>query len=362
MSRRSTPHLSTSNGTGLTGDLLDRMGLTGGASQEDIERSHDAIVEFLQRAPRDLRGWAGREIVAVDEAYLLLSDPAADLDGPDPDRPDPDRPDPDRPDPDERASDLAEEDTSTEDAADGGPAAATTGPHPGPHPGRTPRRDRTRTPAPAGTARGLTRSRPLRVGLVGAVLVAVVVGVYAMGRDSGVPGISGTPTDKATAATTATPVDQAKVATLMAKISTNPKDVASLRTLGDIYFQAADYATASTWQQKILAIDAKDVTAHLALGAAQFNLGNASEAEKQWKQVVAIDPRQAEAHYDLGFLYLSQSPPDLAKVRAEWRTVVDIDPKSEIAKTVATHLSSLDGATPGASPTASPSASPTPGH
>lgn len=179
-----------------------------------------------------------------------------------------------------------------------------------------------------------------------AAAAVVVVGVYALGRGPAVPGISGTPTDQPTAAASTTPLDQAKVAALMTKLQADPKDVASLRGLGDLYFQSGDYATASDWQRKILAIDGKDVTAHLALGAAQFNLGNSAEAERQWRQVLTLDPKHAEAHYDLGFLYLSQNPPDLAKVRAEWQAVVDLDPNSEIAKTVATHLASLDTPAP----------------
>ncbi|MBI1759768.1 MAG: tetratricopeptide repeat protein [Actinobacteria bacterium] len=294
------PTSAAKDATGLTNELLGRMGLTSAASQEDIESAHDRILEFLQQAPRGLRSWAEREITAADEAFVLLSDPAADLHAADPD-----------------AADAA------------GPAAE----------------------PPSTATRTSRRTHPARTGLVGAVIAAVVLGGYAIGREPGVPGISGTPTDQSSTAPPATPVDQAKVAALMAKVSANPKDVDSLRTLGDTYFQAADYATASSWQQKILALDPKDATAHLALGAAQFNLGNAAEAERHWRQVVALNPRQAEAHYDLGFLYLSQSPPDLAKVREEWRTVVEIDPASAIAKTVATHLASLDGATPSPSPT-----------
>ena len=56
-------------------------------------------------------------------------------------------------------------------------------------------------------------------------------------------------------------------------------------------------------------------------------------------------------HYDLGFLYMSQTPPDSANMQAEWKKVVAIDPNSNFAKTVVTHL---------ASSTAAPTASATP--
>ncbi len=74
-----------------------------------------------------------------------------------------------------------------------------------------------------------------------------------------------------------------------------------------------------------------------------YNQDKAAEAEKQWRQVIAVDPKSAEAYYDLGFLYLSQNPPDITKVRAEWNKVIEIEPNSDLAKRVITHLQSLEG-------------------
>ncbi|MHB1801122.1 MAG: tetratricopeptide repeat protein [Actinomycetes bacterium] len=190
------------------------------------------------------------------------------------------------------------------------------------------------------------------------LVVAVVLGVYYLGRGSPVPGISGTPTNQAsaTAAAGSAPValDQAKVVALMKKVGADPKDVASLQALGDIYFASADYRTATVWEQKVLAIDSKNQVALLALGAAQFNQGNKAEAKEQWLVAAALYPNLAEVHYDLGFLYLSQDPPDVAKVTAEWNKVIEIDPSSKVAKTVATHLKSLRSPSPDTSVTPSP--------
>lgn len=201
----------------------------------------------------------------------------------------------------------------------------------------------------ASPARAARHSRRL-VTVLGAVAAAAVVfAVYSMGKPA-VPAFNGKAADEASTSASQAPVDTAKVADLMKKISANAKDVASLLALGDLYFQAGDYKNASLWERKVLAVDPKNTTALLALGAAQFNLGNANEAEKSWLQVVALDPRKAEAHYDLGFLYLSKTPPDMAKVRKEWSAVVAIDPTSDIAKTVATHLKSIQSsAAPGTS-------------
>lgn len=268
-------------------ELLARLGLTAKASDDDVETAHADLVEFLGKAPTGLRTWAGRELASIDEAYALLSDPAAD------------------------------------------PAALA---------------GDTSPPARSRLARdGIHLSSRFVLGFA-AVAVAAVVGivVYQSGKPS-TASAEPAPATTTTADTAASQLDTAKVAQLMQRISANPNDVTSLTALGDLYFQAGDYNTAGGWMAKAVAISPKDVKARLALGAAQFNLGNTTAAEKQWKRVVALDPKNVEAYYDLGFLYLSEKPVDTARAKAAWAKVVAIAPKSNVAKTVATHLKTLGG-------------------
>ena len=308
-------HLGSGGGrldqAGFRNELLGRLGLRVDASDQDVETAHNDLVEFLELAPHEVRSWAAARAADVDEAFALLSGPTENL--------------------------IAE----TAQAARGGPGEASL------------------TSAPTVALSALTafrswwQNKTLRASLILVVAVAIVLGVYGLGRGSQVPGISGAPTNQTSGAVAPAAVDQVSVAALMKKISSNPKDIASLQALGDIYFAAADYQTATVWEQKVLAIDPKNQVALLALGAAQFNQGNKAEAKKQWLIAAALYPNLAEVHYDLGFLYFSQNPPDLAKVTAEWNKVIKIDPNSNIAKTVATHLKSLQSPSPSASVTPS---------
>lgn len=287
---------------------------------KDTGPAREDLVDFLRSAPPQLQAWAREEIAALDGNPDVGQDQDQDGGGVD----------------DEFDDGPDDEFDDEEDS--------------GPVPRHEPARDRRHTGRRLPTR--WLRSKPV-LALAGLALVATVVGgVYLAGR-SEVPGIQGAATDTASGTGQ---VDQAKLAALMQKISANPKDVASLSQLGDLYFAAGDYKTAAVWEQKVLQVDPKNVTAMLALGAGHFNQGDTTKAEQVWQQVVALDPRQAEAHYDLGFLYLSKNPPDMAKVREEWGKVVQIDPNSQIAKTVTTHLTSLQTASPGAS--ASPSVNP----
>jgi tetratricopeptide (TPR) repeat protein len=287
------------NGGEARNELLGRLGLAADASDQDIETAYNGLVEFLELAPNETRSWAAAQVREADEIFALLSGPEEDLTA---------------------ASTRV---SLTKDVPSQSPASPV-----------------------ASFAAGLKqRQTPLLWVGIPLLIVAVFFGVKGMGKEA-VPGISGKPTNQTTStAGPAAPakVDQAKVGGLMVKITANPKDKASLQALGDLYFAAADYKTAIGWEQKVLAVDPKNQVALLALGAAQFNQGNPTEAKKHWLNAAALYPNVAETHYDLGFLYLSQTPPDMAKATAEWNKVIAIDPNSSVAKTVATHLKSLKG-------------------
>jgi len=309
-------------------ELLGRLGLRASASDQDVEKAHDELVDFLELAPHEMKSWAAARATDVDEAFALLSGPDENLVPP--------------------ALPVPTVVSAT-------PAV----PVPTPPPAFAPTEpvesvesvESWQTPAPASSWR---RVRPYLLWvLVPLLVVGIAFGVYRTGKSSAVPGINGTPTSSATAAAgAAKPVDPAKVAALMTKIVANPKDVVSLQGLGDLYFGALDYKSAATWENKILAVDPKNQTALLALGAAQFNQGDTVAAKKTWLFAAGLYPKSAVVHYDLGFLYLSQTPPDKVNMTLEWNKVIAIDPKSEIAKTVANHLkSSAATATPTAQPT-----------
>jgi tetratricopeptide (TPR) repeat protein len=278
-----------------TAELLARLGVGPGASMEELERAHDQRLDFLTQAPAEMSDWAQQEIGRVDEAYALLTDPHADI-------------------PAAAAAALADR---------GGAQPSSESPV---------------TPA-AAASQAPRMAHSTKVLLLVALAAAVIFGVYKMGG-SDVPAITGQPTDSSSAAA-APQLDTAKVGAAMQKISANPKDVAALKELGDLYFQAGDYPTAIEWEKKAVELEPQDVTALLALGAAQFNSGDSAGAKANWKKVVKLDASNAEAHYDLGFLALSVEPVDMDTAKAEWQKVVDIDPKSELAKSVSTHLEGL---------------------
>ncbi len=310
------------NATEFRNGLLAQLGLTASASDLEIETAYNGLLELLDLAPHQAQSWAAAQLREIGQAYALLSGPAEALTA-------------------AMISAATVAEAPTQISQPAAPAA-------------------TQISQPAAPAATLSpaalKSRRRLMYRVGIPVIAgaIIFGVYTLGGDSGVPDITGTPTNTSAPAEPSTvPVDPVKLAGLMEKISTNPKDIASLRELGSIYFAAGDYESAAIWKQKILNIDPKDQLALLALGAAEFNQGNLAVAKKLWLKAVALYPNVAEGHYNLGFLYLTQDPPDKAKAIAEWNKVIAIDPNSSVAKSVATHLAGL------ADPSPSPSVSPT---
>jgi cytochrome c-type biogenesis protein CcmH/NrfG len=312
-----TTRATRRDASNLEATLLARLGLPATASSQDVEAAHDALVEFLDIAPTDLRGWARQQVEMVDEAFALLSDPTADR------------------------SALA-------DSAIAAPALA-----PAPRAVTT----AATSAGPPDRAQATTGNRLLRrLAILAAALIGVVaiaIAGFNLNGGTGVPPITGTPAPEAAASPA---IDQAQLADLMEKITTNPQDIVSLKSIADLYYQANDFTTAGTFLEKILAIDPKNVTALLAFGAVQFNVNDVAAAERQWRTVLAIDANNIDAHYYLGFMYLYEDPPDLTNVKLEWGKVIEIDPDSDFATTAAAHLASLE-ASP--APSASGAASPT---
>lgn len=338
----------------LEKELLARLGLGAGASNEQIESAHEEIADYLDKAPGALRDWAARQSAGIDEAYALLRGSRDDL----------------------KDAALARA------AATAAAAAAVTVAEPAP----APRVERAPTPARAASkaapgvvlphggrhnmdaldsdetwydeedlqpgvrntrhareARAAAAAAPRgginptlrRAGLALGAIVAVVAIAFA-GYSAGSPKATPAPSADADAA-----AFSAQVATLMQKLSANPNDTATLLKLGTLYYENNDFATAINWMKKVLAIDPNNVDALLAYGAASYNASDYATAEATWKKVIQLDPKSLEAYYDLGFLYFTDNPPNVDLVKQMWGKVIEIAPDSQTAKTVKSHLDSL---------------------
>jgi cytochrome c-type biogenesis protein CcmH/NrfG len=368
MSEAATP--SKADIEAVERDLYARLGLTPNATREELVAAYEAVQAYLGGAPRDLRDWAKARSSEVDEAYALLSDPAA-LAGAvalvgaveRPAR----QPGGSATPPARRATPPVAEpdDEDADEGTDADELVAAVSPDTHRDSVRAPRRPAAKAP----TARSRRRNRLLRRAAAGVAAVAVIAVVAVAGYNYG-PGASaanGQPGASAAAASPSPTLDMEKVTALMEKIAANPKDTDSLLGLADAYFAIGDYQTAGEWAQKVVDADASNVEGYVALGAAQYNQGDQTDAETAWKKAISLDPKNVEAHYDLGFLYFAAQPQDKQGAISEWQTVVALDPGSDLASSLQAHLDSMIGSpapsgslSPSQSPAASPEASASP--
>jgi cytochrome c-type biogenesis protein CcmH/NrfG len=281
--REATTTGSRTDPADARGGLLARFGLDAAADDRTVETTYDQIVEYLDEAPGDIRGWADRRQQEADRIFALLTDPEAEL--------------------------------------------ATVASAPAARPETAPQ-----TP-PSSTNRML-------LGIIAVlVTVGVVFGVYWVGRPT-VPDVSAAANPSAGAAPSAAPtVDTAQLAALTEKVKADPKDVASLQKIVDLYFTANDWPKATAAAQQVLAADPKNEQGFVSLGAASYNGGDTAAAEKAWKKGLALYPKNPELHYDLGFLYMTNG--DNAKMRTEWAKVVELAPDSDLAKTVQSQVGAV---------------------
>lgn len=287
------------------------LGLDPAASADDIRATGARLDAFLATAPEELSGWANRQRRLAQQAVGGTPvDPetmavAEDLDAVGVD-----------------ADQMPE------------PVAAATG----------------ATPVAARKPH-----KALRPVALAAVTAAVVMGVFYMSPKGDQPTAgqaqaSETPVVRSTPK----PVDPEMVRTLEAKVKADPKDVLSMKALGEVYGNAGEYAKAASWQQRVTKVTPDDVDAWLALGVAQFNGADLDNAEKSWSHAAKLAPRRAEIYYNLGFLWFSKGDQD--KASQYWQKVVELDPKSDLAQTVQSHAKA--GAKASGSAAATPSATP----
>ena len=379
----------------LERELLARLGLDASAGREDVAAAHEAVTAYLAAAPKGLRGWARTQAAGADEAYALLTDPAAlaravalvgagarpavrpggpatppvHRDTPAPAAAAvvptaaaavPAGPAPSAPAVDENGRRIV-----TDDEIDALLAEVDPGAHReivGTPAQRAAAEQRRADVVPAsapqpGILDRLSGSRTARnLALVGTTVAAIAI-VAVVGFNLGAPGggIAATVTPAPAPASAAPVLDQAAVADLMAKIQANPDDADALMSLGDQYYKTGDYRTAAEWFRKVTEVEPTVVRGFLALGAASFNQGDLDAAEVAWKGAARRSTTRTSRPTTTSASCTSiASPPTWTRCSLHWSRVVELAPDSEIAKTVSAHLDAFASFSPAPAGSAAP--------
>lgn len=241
-----SPAPTEPNTSAVRKDLLGRLGLPAASDEQAVRGAHRAIVDYLDSAPDDISGWAGRRKQEADKLLSLLTGPDAAL------------------------------------VSMARPAAPVAG--------------------------GVRKKVPTLVWVVVGLLAltGVIWGVYQLGKPSDLPAM----TAAQASSTPVPTVDASELAKLMEKVQANPKDTDSLNAIANLYFNAGDMKSAKAFLEKILAYDPTNQKALMGSGAISYQNKDYTSAETTWLAAAAAYPNDPEVHYDLGFVYMMTGASD----------------------------------------------------
>jgi tetratricopeptide (TPR) repeat protein len=146
-------------------------------------------------------------------------------------------------------------------------------------------------------------------------------------------------------------LDPQEAAQLARQADANPKDAAVRVQLGNMYFDAAQYADAAKWYEQAQTLDPKDVDVSTDLAIAYFNLSEVDKALKQIDHSLSVNPKHAKTLLNQGIIR-ARGKKDLAGAAQSWQRLVAVAPDSEEAKLAAQGLDGIRAAQ--ANPNAAP--------
>jgi cytochrome c-type biogenesis protein CcmH/NrfG len=135
------------------------------------------------------------------------------------------------------------------------------------------------------------------------------------------------PPQQAAAPPQPVPIDPARVTALQDAAARNPKDAQPRVQLGNMYFDAENYAEAITWYQQALQLNPNDPNVSTDLGVAFYYTNQPDKALAQFEHSLTVDPRHIKTLLNVGIVR-AFGKQDLAGAGRAWQQVVDLSPDS----------------------------------
>ncbi len=206
-------------------------------------------------------------------------------------------------------------------------------------------------------------TRPRAVALMAVCLFAGIAGGWAI-RGTRHPAqtetakAAATPDASATSTTSATPApspDQLKTmadnqaAPLIAKLNANPKNLDLLTSIGNLYYDARQYAVAVDYYGRALATKPSDAAVRTDMATAYWYLGDADKAIAEFNNALKYAPTNPNTLFNLGMVKW-QGKHDSAGAIADWKKLLATNPDYAARNQVEKMLSDVEKQTakPGA--------------
>lgn len=123
----------------------------------------------------------------------------------------------------------------------------------------------------------------------------------------------------------AQPPLEAQTKPLQKRLDANPKDVAALTELGNIYFDASQWPAAIDYYTRALNETPRNPDVRTDMGIAYFYSGNPDRALKEFDQALKDDPRHAQTLFNVGVVKMNGKNDPKGAIAA-WESLLKIDP------------------------------------
>jgi len=151
----------------------------------------------------------------------------------------------------------------------------------------------------------------------------------------------------------ARPLDTAQVQALTTQAAKNPSDVNARVQLGNMYFDAEQYADAIKWYREALQLNPRDVNVSTDLGVSYYYVNEPDQALKQFDESLKIDPTHLKTLLNIGIVR-AFGKQDLQGAAEAWQKLVDIAPNSPEGQAAKRALDGMKSAHPGTQPGGAP--------
>jgi tetratricopeptide (TPR) repeat protein len=117
----------------------------------------------------------------------------------------------------------------------------------------------------------------------------------------------------------------ADAAPLLVQLQANPQNPPLLTNLGNVYYDAQQYATAVDYYGRALAVQPADASVRTDMGTAYWYLGNADAALTAFHQALRDSPNNPNTLFNLGLVEW-QGKKDGAAALAAWKQLLAAHP------------------------------------
>lgn len=132
------------------------------------------------------------------------------------------------------------------------------------------------------------------------------------------------------------PTQQQEILKLKQVLEKNPKDLASLIGLGNLYYDTGKPAEAITYYQRALDIDPKNVDVRVDMGTCYFELKDYDKAMEAFTTATEQKPDHATAWYNMGVVFRTKG--DQVSTKYAWTRFLAVEPTGDRADQVRREL------------------------